>query len=473
MLILPSTVLLIVSLTVLLYIFFSVQGYNIDKTIIIVCLSSLALLCYTFNTRRISEIRGKVLRPSLLLLFGMCIIVFQNLIDLWIGNTDTDATVFYNKSLITMGVAYGAIAIIAYIIGYTSTKNRLPESIVNSEEKKPLNFLVLLSVIFSLIFISTIDAGFFSGQSYVDSGNIGESHTNNSEVLLGICNAAILIQYAINNRGRQLSFREYIWHLPKIFLLIFFGYIILVLIRGTRFFALRDILILVFSYIYTCRKQPMRNVVLVILCALASVMLTVISFSRAIVTDDLSAKYRLGMEGFENRKSFSPTTLELANSQFCDMSALNIFENNGEQHLLGSIQARYLAVIAIPNRLLQKIWTVPVEQQGSAYFLTAREIGLDAEMGLGSTVYTDFYIDFGIIGMIFCMILLGILFKKMDLMLYSNPNISYSIFAIVMLIYISACAFYLSRSAFIPTLRMPLYTYILIKLNSFFSKTNS
>ena len=87
----------------------------------------------------------------------------------------------------------------------------------------------------------------------------------------------------------------------------------------------------------------------------------------------------------------------MANSQFCDMVAINLFERRREPHLCGVIQLRYLAVIAMPNRILHKVWPVPVEKQGSAYFLTVKERGRNSEMGLGSTIYTDFYVDFGLV----------------------------------------------------------------------------
>lgn len=446
------------------------HDFGANKIMLILCLSAFSLTCYLINVRRSSNLKGKIIKPSLLLLFGMCIIVFQNVIDLSIGNAEISDVVFYNSNLIVMGVSYGAMAIVAYIIGYISTS--LPPSgcVGYTDGKSSLNLLVFLSVLFSLLFLSTIDTAFFTGQIYAESGSIAKSHTNNSEVLLGICNAAVLIQHAINNRGENLSFRGYLWRLPKIFLILFFVYIVLVLIRGTRFFAVRDLMLLVFSYIYCCRKQPMRNIWAITLCIIASILLSVISFSRSIITDDLSAKYSMGMEGFENRKSFSPTTLELANSQFCDMVALNMFEKQDNPHLYGAIQARYLSVIMIPNRILHKIWPVSIEKQGSAYLLTVKEMGRDSERGIGSTVYTDFYVDFGIMGMMICMMLLGCLLKKIDLVLYSDKSVYYPLHMVVLMVYISACAFYLSRSAFIPTIRMPIYAYLLLKSNYYLSR---
>lgn len=465
---------LVIILLILIGVFHYAEGYDYSYSIIVLALSLCSILCYILNIRKYQDIKNKVLKPSILLLCGMCIIAFQNIIDLIIGNTGVDAEVFCYNSIITKGLAYGAIAIVAYVIGYIATSNSFSLLYSRERESWPIHFLVFAHACLSVLFIFSLNNDFFTGQAYIDSGDISQSHTNNSEVLLDIFSTAILIQYAINNKGRLSNFSQFIRNLPKLFLLFFSIYIILTLISGSRFPVLKNILLLTFSYIYCCRKQPFRNSFIIALLAIGSFIFTIVSFGRVLVTDDLSEKYTIGIEGFENRKSFSPTTLELANSQYCDMAAINIFEQTDTPHLYGAIQGRYLAVIMLPNRILQKIWPVSIEMQGSAYFLTAKEIGLDSEMGLGSTIQTDFYVDFGLIGMIICMILVGVLFKKIDLMLYSDRDKSYHLLAVLIAIYIGACALYLARSAFIPMLKIPIYAFLLLKLNKFlFNHSNS
>lgn len=458
------TVILVIILGVLGYVFESSYIYDEGELILVVTMAMLAISLYFTDNSKGSVCYHKLLRPSFLLLLGMTIIALQNSVDLLLGNYDVSYQVFYHPNIIVKGVAYASMAIVAFIIGYTNTKHPLSHRVAHSQTT-PLTILITLSTIFFFLFLTTVDSNFLSGKTYVESGSIDSSHTNNSEFFLGICYAGVLIQYAINNAGRGLNFRKFISGIPKIFLIIFISYLILRLISGAREPVIRNILIFVFSYIYTSRKQPIKNYVLFIFLFLASFFLSIISIGRGVISEDLSEKYKVGTSIYETRNSFSPSTTELAGSQFCDMAAINEFERHNNEFLKGSIQGRYVLVLFIPNRLLQHIWPIDTSMQGSAYYLTVKEKGYKSNIGLGTTLQTDFYVDFGIVGMLICLFLIGVLFKRLDLALYTPPQYAYSLLTTVFLIYISACSFYLSRSAFIPMLRIPLYIFILLYIN--------
>lgn len=455
--------LLILIIGLFAYIFKTSDSYSNEQIITIFVLSAVAIVAFFRDKSVTTNQRFRLLRPSVLLLLGMCIIAYQNSIDLLVGNYDENTNVFLHHSLITKGMAYASMAIVAFIFGYKSTSTPFNSSSNNNEAS--LNALVGLSTIFTLLFLSTVDSDFITGQSYIESGSIEGSHTNNSEVLLNICNAAVLIQYAINNTGRQMSLRRFIGGLPKLFIMLLVLYLALRLISGAREPVIRTSLILLFSYVYANREQPFRNFIFVICIIATSFILSIISIGRGVVTDDLSRKYETGLTVYEARQSFSPSTEELARSQFCDMIAINEFEKQDNEYLYGAIQGRYLTVLFIPNRLLEQIWPVETEMQGSAYYITTLERGRKSNIGLGTTLQSDFYLDFGIVGMAVCMMLVGMLLKKIDLSLYSDVKLHYSLFATTMIITLSATAFYLSRSAFIPSIRLPLYTFILLYIN--------
>lgn len=458
--------LLILIIGLFAYIFKTSDGYSNEQIITILTLSAVTIVVFFKDKNVTATQRFRLLRPSVLLLLGMCIIAYQNGIDLLVGNYDMNTNVFLHHSLITKGIAFASMAIVAFIFGYTNTS--MPFNSINSKsynQEISLDALIVLSTIFTLMFLSTVDSAFITGQSYVESGSLEDSHTNNSEILLNICNAAVLIQYAINNTGRKMSLRRFIGGMPKLFIILLVLYLVLRLISGAREPVIRTSLILLFSYVYANREQPFRNFIFVICIIATSFILSIISIGRGVITNDLSKKYETGLAVYEARQSFSPSTEELASSQFCDMIAINEFEKQDNEHLHGAIQGRYLAVLFIPNRLLENIWPVETEMQGSAYYITTLERGRKSNIGLGTTLQSDFYLDFGIVGMIVCMMLMGVLLKKVDLSLYSDVKLHYSLFATTMIIMLSSSAFYLSRSAFIPSIRLPLYTFILLYIN--------
>lgn len=456
--------LLLIIIGLFTYIFKTSDGYGGAQLMTIFALSAVALLLFFRDRSACSDQRFRLLRPSVLLLLGMCIIAYQNGIDLIVGNYDKNTDIFLHHSLINKGMAYASIGVVAFIFGYTATSTPFRSS-RSTDNETSLNALIFLSTVFTLMFLSTVDSDFITGQSYIESGSLEDSHTNNSEVLLNICNAAVLIQYAINNAGRRMSLRRFIGGMPKLFLILLVIYLVLRLISGAREPVIRTGLIILFSYVYANREQPFRNIVLLACIVATSFILSIISIGRGVVTDDLSKKYETGLMVYEARQSISPSTEELARSQFCDMIAINEFEKQDNEHLKGVIQGRYLAVLFVPNRLLERVWPVETEMQGSAYYITTLERGRKSNIGLGTTLQSDFYLDFGIVGMIICMMLIGMLLKRIDLALYSNAELRYSLFTTTMIITLSATAFYLSRSAFIPSIRLPLYTFILLYIN--------
>ena len=102
---------------VLLNIFIDVDIYSQQNLIAILLLGVFVLMCYILDGRRYDTIRGKVIRPSWLLIFGMCIIVFQNPIDLLLNNLHLGSAIFVHQNLIVKGVAYGTIAIASFVVG--------------------------------------------------------------------------------------------------------------------------------------------------------------------------------------------------------------------------------------------------------------------------------------------------------------------------------------------------------------------
>lgn len=455
---------LILIISILIYIFEDSTCYNSSQLVTIFILSALSIFLFFRDKSTAHNGHFRIFRPSILLLLGMSIIAYQNSIDLLVGNYDKNAEVFLHPNLINKGVSYASIAIVAYILGYTNTSVPFKTNYTKND-KSPLNFLLVLCTIFTLLFLTSIDHDFITGQTYVESGSIDSSHTNNSEIFLNICNAAIIIQYAINNIGRKVSFRLFIGGMPKLFLVLLAVYLSLRLLSGAREPIIRTLLTLLFAYVYANKEQPFKNVIIVICIIATSFILSLISIGRGVVTDDISKKYETGLTVYNARQSFSPSTQELAQSQFCDMIALNQFEVKDKEHLYGAIQGRYLSVLFVPNRILQQVWPVETHMQGSAYYITTIERGSKSEIGLGTTIQSDFYVDFGLIGMILCLIFIGVIYKKVDLSLYSNLGARHTLLAVTLIISISASAFYLSRSAFIPSLRLPMYTFILLYIN--------
>ena len=463
-----NTALLLIILAIFILLYHQAFGYHMLIYKITLWLSFFATILFFFDSSN-TKWKKNLLRPSVLLLFGLVIIVYQNPIDLLLENYATRGNILHSTPHKDQVFLLGAISYVSYIIGY-SFLDKSFNSTKNNYEKSDLKILVGISVVLFLLFLITIDASFFSGEDYIESGSITNTHTNNWEFLLNIINTAIISQYTINNQDKTLSIKQYIGGLPKSFIFIFIIYIILRLISGSRAPVLRAILLMVFSFIYINRKQYIKNYIIIGFIIIGGFIFSVISYSRGIVGTDFKDKYQLGIELFTQSSSISPTTEELARSQSCDVASVEIFDYEYKHHTNGLIQLRYLITLIIPNRILSIIWPTEIKHLGSAYFLTSYRMGDNAESGMGTTLHSDFYVDFGIWGMILCMILMGLLFKKIDATLFSKKNLLFSPFIIVLCISLGASSLYLARAAFIPLLRGPIFAYVIVVINQIISR---
>lgn len=460
-------IILVLILVLLICNYYVVNTFD-EGNLIFILLLSLVALIYYFKNDNNDKINKHLFRPSFLLMVGLTIIAYQNTIDLLLGNINEYDSMFITPSLINKVLSFASMALVSLIIGYSFTHKPFNCSKYKNSTRQnnvSINLLVWLSILLFGFFVLSIDSSFFNGEDYIEGGAINKSNTNTSEFFLNICFSAILIQHAINTVRLKISIREYIINLPKVFIIIFVSYLALRLISGSRAPVLRCILLFLFSYVYATRQQPFKNLILIVLIIIGGGLFSIISFSRGIITNNIMDKYADGMELFEQSNSISPITAELAHSQYCNHVAVNEFSEGQDDILFGAIQARYVASIFIPNRILQQIWPAPVSMHGSAYYLTAKVYGENSTSGMGTTLNADFYIDFGIIGMIFCMMLIGVLYKKMDLTLYLPSYYSPSLLTIVLIVSLGSISLYLSRAPFIPLLRTPLFTFILLAVN--------
>lgn len=456
------------TLILFLLLIFSISFYFLangsDKGVEVFCLFllAIALITYFFSSKRSFELRGNTFRPSLFLLFGLVIIGCQNIIDLLLGYMQESNVVFISPKIVDKGFAFAISGIISFLLGYVITTNGL-KARPDGDRFVSIKLLNYGAAAFFILFVLSLDSSFFSGEDYIESGIIAKSTTNNSEFVLGVLFASVIIQYSINRKG-YMTFRQYIFGFPKLFLVVFFSYLVLRFISGARASVLRNVLLLFFSYSFVCRKQPFKTSTIIVFLIVGVVLFSALSFSRGLVGNSFSERYSYGLEHLKNNGSISPPTQELAHSQICNQLIIKELQEKPNSMSYGGNQLRYFIVLFVPNRILNMIWPMPLERQGSAYFLTVQYLGRNATSGLGTTLWADFFLDFGFIGMLLCMGIVGGLFKKIDMLIFSKDKM-YSTFSTVMALSLGSSSLYLSRSAFIPLLRLPLYVFIVLIIN--------
>ena len=106
-----------------------------------------------------------------------------------------------------------------------------------------------------------------------------------------------------------------------------------------------------------------------------------------------------------------------------------------------------------------------VKYNGSSSFVTWINQGDYPNSGDGTSCITDFYFDFGILGVIFGMFLFGLITRYIEVNLFCNYNISPIFIHVFGIIYLSN-AIYIPRSSILFELRTVIWITLILMFNS-------
>jgi hypothetical protein len=159
---------------------------------------------------------------------------------------------------------------------------------------------------------------------------------------------------------------------------------------------------------------------------------------------------------------------------------------NRDNELASSVRTLHWSVSSVPSQygytwgwfqLQQLLNVVPgsgsfvsnfindeTKYKSSASFVTYLEQGDNPMSGAGTTCVADFYLDFGLIGVVFGMSLFGLVVKRLENKAYSNSPVSLFVWILVM-IYFSK-ALYIPRSTCLFLLKECVLIYFILSIGA-------
>lgn len=151
------------------------------------------------------------------------------------------------------------------------------------------------------------------------------------------------------------------------------------------------------------------------------------------------------MGDITEKRTISPFTHELAKSVNCNYIAVYDINNNITTYKYGGYNISEL-LVAVPgmNRVFKTFFDIDLYKFNSNEYLTISCFGKNYLFGLGTTALADFYLDFGILGMILGMFLIGFIYKRVDY--YINNPVS-NILLIICLLKFSSMSIYMPRAS--------------------------
>ncbi|TXD51438.1 O-antigen polymerase [Polaribacter sp. IC063] len=417
----------------------------------------IALILHFFNY---SSNKKKInwFRIDVFFLLGFSIVHFQWPVMYGISGVSPEFTsiIWVDENYVNYGTWASAVGGLAWVLGFSTRifKQSMKKYFFYFKYNKLLNFTIGLFI----LFVITAGKSFLTGGVYKGDGgsSSGDGIAAYIQLLYSI-SIILLTAVIILDKKKQYEGNVFKWFLnfDIKFLILFFSYIILFLLIGDRGGPV--LLFLTTSIIIGSIIKPINFRTLITTVAAGSIVLTLISLGRSEKSG--IGIFTAGAEKFEFSSGYD-NTLELANSIRTLYRAVS---NVPERHnyFYGKLwRSDLLAIIPFSQSFFLSLTEAKRYEMSSSGYITYLTFGLNPHSGEGTSLIADIYLNFGILGVLFFMYLLGMFFKKIDVELYSNNNFKWLVVAAIL----ASLSISLSRNGLFVMVRPVLWSLLLVSL---------
>jgi oligosaccharide repeat unit polymerase len=459
--------LIYIGLALFLSVYFFISNENMDKEIILIILilTGICTTLFFYKKERNLMLKGQFFKHSTFAVAGLLIVNFQYLIDYLIGNIlATNIYIFVDQKIVIKSLTLSTIGLLLFFVGYLSYKKRTvnikPEKIYNT---KFLEIFVFISLV---LYFYNINLNYvLGGYGVVDRGSL----INYIELFLKIFTISIIIQKSRNlilEDNKNISIKKYLLNLGIVVNISLALYLLTVLLSGDRGPLIMFSLIVFGGYLFVTKRKFEKKYGFLLFLAGASII-TLLGVARTFGSGlSFTDKVQLAFQEnpFSDEESFLPQTKELAGSIKATHHAVD-FVPERHDFMWGRFQFQQITTTmpffnAFNNLLFED---TSKRYAGSASFVTWIFQGDNPTSGNGTSVIADFYLDFGLIGVIVGMFFFGYYMRFAELKMYSQqmPGLFATSFFMV---YIGA-ALFISRSSFLFEFRTVIWVYVVLLVN--------
>jgi oligosaccharide repeat unit polymerase len=349
-----------------------------------------------------------------------------------------------DSSYINYGTWLSTVGVLSWFIGY---------SWINSKEKKISKYrfhyrkLFWFTATLFMLFVLTAGSSYLSGAVYKGEGgsSVGEGISAYFQLLLGITILVLTVIVILNKKDNKLK-KNIFWFisLDKNYLVLSCAYVLLFLSVGDRGPAIRIVFAFLVMYGSLVRPIVLKECIVIIIAG--AMVLTLIGLGRGVSSDEniLIA----GAKEAEFSSNYD-ITIELANSARTLYIALYDIPDH-HNYFLGKLWLeKFLSVVPLAQSLYLKFTGDTPYELGSSKYITYLRFGKYPPMGEGTCLIADIYLNFGVIGVIFFMFLLGLFFKKVQ----NELGLQRSFYWLIIAVLLASGAFYMGRGSLFGDLR--------------------
>lgn len=469
-------------LLLLLTVFYIREPISMDVSVMTTLLVVVAFCTLLFFTKKegVFLLKGQFLKHSNLFVFGFLIVHFQFYTDFVLGNiTQYDTFIWVNHRIVVKSMILSAIGLLSFFLGFSFYKAKLQRVIRSVDAAQgggvSTKFLTYLATAVLAVYFYTVNPMYLLGFYGVES--MGSSATYMT-FLFNLLIFAIVIQTSRNLRAQNkihINFSQYMRLMGLHLFILLALYLLSVMISGDRGPLITYGLCYFSGYFFVKRIKLSYKKGLLFLFA-GVIMISILGVARNL-NRDLSFVDKIQLAFNENvngsRHSFFQTTNELASSVRTLHQAVN-YVPQSHDFLYGRFQLQYLTV-AIPFFSLLNPFIYQDNSPkyvGSSSFITWIRQGDFPTSGDGTSCIADFYLDFGLLGVIIGMFVFGYFIRFAEVMMYNTniPKLFHHVFIIVYL----TNAIYTSRSSVLFSFKSVVLIFVVLIINKYiFNKTLS
>lgn len=396
-------------------------------------------------------------RLDLLFLLGFSIVHFQWTAMLVLSNIDLNSISYVQYGSVDLrymnyGTWLSTIGMVCWFIGYAWLPTKNKNDILYIIKYKNLFWV---SLVLFVLFVMLAGNSFLSGGIYKGEGGTGAGEGISVYIQLLFSFSILVLTAAVilnSKSDKKLSILSWLFKLDKKYLLLAGAYVLLFLSIGDRGVGMQvafTFLVIFGSIVKAISLKKFSAIIIV-----GAIFMTLVGLGRS---DDTGENILIaGANKFEFSSSYD-ITMELANSVRTLYTAL---DNVPEDHnyFYGKLWlGRLLSVVPFAQSVYLQLSGSNEYELGSAGYITYLKFGTNPPTGEGTTLIADIYLNFGLIGVIFFMFLLGVFFKKLQNELNTQQSFYWIVFAGIF----ASITFYMGRGSLFDSLRPILWAAVL------------
>ena len=444
-------------------------------------LTMISTISYLY-TRKIEfgNMHGLAIAPIFIL--GYLIVFYQmTLLDL-LGYSVSKiyySFVWVSETVVNKSIGISTLGLLAFYLGALSFKKaRLSQKSNEIKQKlstKSTTLLLILAYTFYILFF--LSAGSYSSGVYASQDASGTAVYFYKLFEASLIAAIILkLSFITSTNNKQLSFKKYISSFSKPLLILLGWHLLFSLYVGDRG-PLITYTLLVFG-LYFIRWKKLNFIYFIVGIFIVSTFMTIIGEVRQAgavsgigVASKIEQVVSIIDEGNIVTKEFDvhvpgSQTIELALSvNTLNYALFNVPEKYDYRYGLFQLQYIYGIIPGLAGIMSKILYGADTQYYSSSKFITYLIQGNRPTYGNGTSVVADFYLDFGVIGVIIGLFLFGLFVRKNEPRLFFGYQ--YPTFLWIATLIFFSKALYLNRSSIGQELANIAMIYILITINAY------